>query len=91
MSVEPTAVLPSGTQTRPGADPWGHAWAMMAAARLRGATSSDVISFTATCPACETDCTWEEERIETRLHARVLCLCDVPACGPTASPHPTAG
>lgn len=36
----------------------------------------DVVTFTARCPGCGADCTWIEEREDTRLRTRIMCDCD---------------
>jgi len=43
--------------------------------RTRTPAQPDVVVFTAACPACGQDCTWSEEREDTRLHAVVSCPC----------------
>lgn len=35
----------------------------------------DAVAFTAACPACGVDATWNEEREDTRLRAAVDCPC----------------
>ena len=47
----------------------------LARGRLRGAVTLDVVTFTASCPACGRDAEWTEEREDTRLRARVACTC----------------
>ncbi len=47
--------------------------------RVRGMVIPDVVSFTAHCPACGADCTWIEERDDTRLRVTIDCDCPDPA------------
>jgi hypothetical protein len=44
-------------------------------ARPRPEQPSESVTFLALCPACRAECTWEQERRETRLSSRVHCPC----------------
>ena len=49
--------------------------ARAATVRTRRAPRPDVVVFTAACPACGEDCTWSEERDDTRVRTAVRCTC----------------
>jgi hypothetical protein len=38
----------------------------------------DVVTFVAACPACSADCTWVQERDDTRVSTRIECPCPAP-------------
>ena len=43
--------------------------------RVRTMTQVDVLSFVAACPSCGADCSWTEQREDTRMLVTVSCPC----------------
>jgi hypothetical protein len=74
------APLPPGPRVAPGAGgpllpPELLPGARAVTLRTRHAPRPDVVVFTAACPACGEDCTWSEEREDTRVRTVVRCPC----------------
>jgi len=44
-------------------------------ARMRGPVPVDVITFRAPCPVCGQDCSWTQERDDTRVRSTQACSC----------------
>jgi hypothetical protein len=47
----------------------------LARVRARNAVPLDVVTFASACPACGADCTWTQERQDTRVRSTIGCSC----------------
>jgi hypothetical protein len=54
----------------------GEPRAVLTGVRLPHLPVFDVVTFVAACPGCGHDCTWVEERDDTRVQTRIECDCE---------------
>jgi hypothetical protein len=66
---------PAAAETLPGLGDSPLARMVLARASGRPEPVLDSVTFTAPCPGCGRDCTWKQQRQDTRVRSTVDCSC----------------